>query len=315
MIHGDGDIYLIYFENELDRFCYVIIQKDIAECVFFRNTIDMNKYWDWETPYGYGGPLSDGVITEKSQKKFLDELTDYCKKNNVISQFIRFHPLLKNYELLSNVIETRYLRDTIYIDTSSLELILTNMDSKNRNMVRKAKKNGIEIIKTGIEDFENFIPMYNETMKKNNANSYYFFSEKYFESLLRMRQNAIIFYALYNGEIISGAIMYYNDRYMHYHLSGSYIKYRELAPNNLLLYEAARWASLKGIKQFHLGGGIEANDSLFGFKKQFNKNGKLAFVVGRTIFNYDLYDDLLKVRKISDPEFDIANKFMIQYRR
>ena len=101
---------------------------------------------------------------------------------------------------------------------------------------------------------------------------------------------------------------------MHYHLSGSYNEYRQYSAGNLLLYEAACWGSESGIQYFHLGGGMKPNDSLFGFKKQFNKTGSIPFVVGRTIFEETSYHTLLNLRKQIDPEFDINNELMIQYR-
>ena len=222
---------------------------------------------------------------------------------------------MKNYDTIPYVIETKYLRDTIFMDTTNPELIMLNMDSKNRNMVRKAQKNDVSIIKKDITEFEEFIPMYIETMKKNGAEEYYIFQRNYFESLITMKDNAFILYAIYKDIPISGSIIYYNDRYMHYHLSGSYTEYRKYSPSNFLLYTAACIASEIGIKQFHLGGGMSPDDSLFGFKKQFNKYGRASFFVGRTIFNMDAYKELLNIRKKADLEFDINNGFMIQYRR
>lgn len=315
MLHGDGDMYLLYFEYNTDRFCYVVMQSDIADAVQFKGIIPNGKYFDWETPYGYGGPLTDSVISEETQVAFKKEITEYCSGRGIISQFIRFHPLLENYNTMPYVIETKYLRDTIFIDTANSGLIMLNMDSKNRNMVRKAQKNKVSIIKKDITEFEDFIPMYVETMKKNGAEEYYTFHRNYFESLIAMKDNAFILYAIYEDIPISGSIMYYNDRYMHYHLSGSHTEYRKYSPSNLLLYEAACLASEMGIKQFHLGGGMSPDDSLFGFKKQFNKNGRASFVVGRTIFNMDTYKELLRIRKKADLKFDINNGFMIQYRR
>lgn len=315
MLHGDGDIYLLYFEYNSDRFCYVVMQSDIADTIQFKGVIPRGKYFDWETPYGYGGPLTDDVISEEMQKAFKKEIIEYCWSRGIVSQFVRFHPLLKNYDAIPSVIEARYLRDTIFMDTTSPEIIISNMDSKNRNMVRKAQKNGVSIIKKDITEFENFIPMYVETMKKNGAEEYYTFQRNYFESLINMKDNAFILYAIYKDIPVSGSIMYYNDRYMHYHLSGSYTEYRKYSPGNLLLYKAACFANEMGIKQFHLGGGMFPNDSLFGFKKQFNKNGRASFVVGRTIFNMDIYKELLSIRKKTDSKFDINNGFMIQYRR
>ena len=315
MLHGDGDIFLVYYYNDNERFCYVVMQSDVAKCDKFKGLIEEGRYFDWETPYGYGGPLTDGSISEETQKDFLNAIKQYCTNHGIVSQFIRFHPLLENYDTLPLVMETRYLRDTIFIDTESPELIMANMDGKNRNMVRKAIKNNVTIIKKDITEFDDFLSMYNETMKKNGADDYYIFDRAYFDSLIDLKDNAFILYAMYENMPISASIMYFNDRYMHYHLSGSRTEFRKYSPSNLLLYEAACMASKMGIKKFHLGGGMAPDDSLFGFKKQFNKNGHAKFVVGRTIFDKNAYNYLLQVRKKADNEFDVNNGFMIQYRR
>ena len=88
-----------------------------------------------------------------------------------------------------------------------------------------------------------------------------------------------------------------------------------LAAGNLLLYEAALWGVAHGVSKLHLGGGMAPEDSLFGFKKQFNKNGRREFWVGRSIFDPAAYQELLALRKSADPAFDPDNGFMIQYRR
>lgn len=304
-----------YIDDEC-HFCYVAMKSDIASFQKFHNSLDKGKYFDLETPYGYGGPLTDNEhISDNSQKLFLSELTEYCINVGIISQFVRFHPLLANHNLVPAAIETRYMRDTIFMDTSSPELIMSNMDSKNRNMVRKAQKNGVQIAKTSINDYLDFLSMYEETMARDNADEYYTFHKDYFNQQKALENNAIIFYASIEGKPIAGSIIYFNDRFAHYHLSGSRSEYRQYAPSNLLLYEVACWASEKGIKQFHLGGGMAPDDSLFGFKKQFNKNGRLPFVVGRTIFNHEQYNKLLSLRKESDPTFDTNNNRLIQYRK
>ena len=130
-----------------------------------------------------------------------------------------------------------------------------------------------------------------------------------------MRDYSCILYAMYQDIPICSAILLYNNEYMHYHLSGSKTEYRSLAAGNLLLFEAACMAGKMGVKVFHLGGGMSPDDSLFAFKKQFNKNGRLRFDVGRTIFDEKTYNELLCIRKKYDEKFDINNGFMIQYRR
>ena len=312
--HGDGCPLLIQFSSGEERFCYVVMQRDIALDPKFEGRLEKGKYYDLESPYGYGGPLSDGPISEIAQKKFVEEIYNYAAMNGIVSQFIRFHPILSNHSILPYVFETRYLHQTIFIDTSSPETIITNMDSKNRNMVRKAVKNGVSIVREPIDKYQQFIPLYEETMAKDGAEQYYYFSEKYFNKQAKLKDNACIFYAILEGKPISAAVMFYNEQYMHYHLAGSHTESRKYSPGNLLLYEAACWASKRGIKKFHLGGGIIEDDSLFGFKKQFNKNGRLEFYIGRTVFDKSKFDYLKGQRKILNPEYDMFNNRMIQYR-
>jgi len=77
-------------------------------------------------------------------------------------------------------------------------------------------------------------------------------------------------------------------------------EYKSYRPNNMMLYQAALRYKTMGKKCFHLGGGYSGNDSLFKFKKGFNKNGLLDFYVGRKINNEDIYEKLVKEWKIKN---------------
>lgn len=321
-IHGDGEAFLIYFEQSDDaenccRLCYIVMRKDISENENFVKILSKGIWYDLETPYGYGGFLMEGTFTEWIRKNFESRIMEYARVNKIVSQFVRFYPVYRNdipYAQLSNS-KVVYLKDTIYIDTTKEDIML-QMDSKNRNMVRKAKKRGVTICHDKGENLDDFIRIYENTMKQDHAAAYYYFERKYYEYLIEhMQDNIEFFYSVYDGKRIGAAIFFYNQEYMHYHLSGLYPEYRTLAATNLLLYEAARWACEKGIRLLHLGGGMEADDSLFGFKKQFNKDGRLPFYVGRTIYNQNAYEKLLLMRKQADELFDLENNFMIQYRR
>lgn len=314
-IHGDGNGVLIYYENKNCRLCYVMMQKDISNLKEFSNLLKPGQYYDLTTPYGYGGPLLEGNFTKEVSKVFFHELESYCLKEHIITQFFRFHPILNNQTVFVQKVCTVTKKRTVYIDLTSPEQIFANMDTKNRNMVRKAKKNNVTILCDQGEHLEEFISIYKETMENNNAEPYYFFEKEYFEYLLQnMKDNIKFFYAVYDQSIISAAIFFYNDQYMHYHLSGLRSEYRKLASTNLLLYEAALWGYSKGIKKLHLGGGMKADDSLFGFKKQFNKKGYLNFAIGKEIFDETAYQELINLRKEQDPLFDDSVPFLILYR-
>lgn len=236
-------------------------------------------------------------------------------QSGIISQFFRFHPLLQNQKILESVSDVIYMKKTIYIDTGNSDVIFKNMTPNNRNMVRKAKKNGVSIVTDKGERLEAFIKIYEATMKNNGADSYYYFEKEYFKELIDTMPDSIqFFYAEYQGIPVSASIFLYNQHFMHYHLSGTLPEYRNLGAANLVLSEAAYWAAEHNIKKFHLGGGLGIEDSLFSFKKHFNRNGEIDFCIGRNIFDKSTFDELVKIREENDPDFDSSRPFLIKYR-
>ena len=144
--------------------------------------------------------------------------------------------------------------------------------SKDRATIRKAIKNGIVVKHSeDITLFEKFRSIYNATMDKDNADSYYYFDAKFYESMAQNLQGAWqMFYAVLDDEIIAMSIILMCNGRMHYHLSGSVLKYRNLNATNLILYEAAIYGAKHDYKILHLGGGVgSGEDPLYKFKKTF----------------------------------------------
>lgn len=313
--HGDGEQLLLYFRGETGRMCCSVHKRDIAQVKVFEGAFPADTYYDLTTPYGYGGPLTDGNFNEEEQKAFLQHFMSYCKENGIVTLFVKFHPLLQNQQAFTALGEVEEIKYTIMMDTRDRQQIMANMDPKNRNVIRKAQKSGCEVFADNGENLDTFISIYEKTMDRLEARPYYYFSRQYYERLLAdMGENTCIFYCKKDGVIISSAMFFYNDQYMHYHLSGTLPEYRQYAPTNLMLYEAALWANEHGMSQLHLGGGVGVSDSLFSFKKQFNRNGYLPFYIGRIITNPDAYEKLLDIRCERNPQFSRENEMFIPYR-
>ena len=209
------------------------------------------------------------------------------------------------------------LGKTVAMDLVSEDVIWTNIHSKNRNMIRKAEKNGIEIKHgRGMELFDKFIKIYNAIMDKDNAEEYYYFKPEFYKSIHEdLNDNYEIFWAEYEGKIIAMSIMIFANGRLNYHLSGSDIKYRNLAPSNLLLYKAAMWGCEKGMKTFHLGGGVGSDeDNLFKFKIAFNRFSDYQFSIAKHVFDQARYDELVVERAARDAEFNQESKFFPLYR-
>lgn len=295
-IHGEGEPLLFYYEDDKSRAINAVMERDIADCPYFADKFPRGEWFDLATAYGYGGWLVEGENSDKIYTSY----KNWCKKNNIVCEFARFHPIVKNHVFAEKHYNIVPLGLTVAMDLSSPETIWANITSKNRNMIRKAQKNGVQIFSgSSFELYGIFKEIYNETMDRDHASKHYYFAKKFYESVSTdLPNNAQIFYATYEGKIISASIMLFANGKMNYHLSGSMKEFSSLASTNLLLYEAALWGSANGYKTLYLGGGVGSEeDSLFKFKKAFYRGDDLnRFYIGKCIFNEDKYNELVGMR-------------------
>lgn len=314
--HGDGEPVLLSFISENNRAVCVMLKRDISNDPHFAGKLPPDKWYDMTTPYGYGGFIffhtpddSDLLLLETQLKKILVD-------NGIISAFFRFHPVLNNSVWHEKIMQVIPLGKTIAMDLSSPEVIWQNISSKNRNMIRKAEKNGIEIRHgKGMQLLTRFREIYDNTMRRDNAAPYYFFEDAFYRSIDNdLRDNHEIFYAVKDGCIIAMSIMIFAGNRMHYHLSGSEYEYRQYAPSNLLLYKAALWGHEQGFKTLHLGGGVgSGEDALYRFKAAFNRNSDYTFAIGRLIADRQRYDSLVAMRGMTADQLS-ASGFFPAYR-
>jgi len=306
-IHGDGDPFLLYYEENGFRAIYVYMRRETA----------LPGIYDSVTPYGYGGVLFEGDTSEENRKAFWEAYVARMKEVGIVDNFVRYHPVLANAVPMKQISSVIDLGKTIAFDLASSEVIWENIISKNRNMIRKAEKNGIVIEHgKGMDLFDKFIEIYNATMDKDHAEEYYYFKRPFYESIHNdLHDNYELFYAKLGDRIIAISIMIFANGRLNYHLSGSDIEYRNLAPSNLLLYKTALWGCEHGFKTFHLGGGVgSGEDNLYKFKAAFNKNSDYQFSIGKEIFDQKKYDELVALRANQDPDFNPESKFFPLYR-
>lgn len=306
-IHGDGDPQLLYYEVDRLRAIYVYMK---------RKTV-IEGYYDSVTPYGYGGVLFDGDTSEANLQAFWKAYVEKMKEEGIVDNFVRYHPVLANAIPMKQISTVIDLGKTIAFDLASPEVIWENIISKNRNMIRKAEKNGITIEHgKGMDLLDQFTAIYNATMDKDHAEEYYYFKRPFYESIHKdLNDNYEMFYAMYEGRPIAMSIMIFANGRLNYHLSGSDIEFRNLAPSNLLLYKAALWGYEQGCKTFHLGGGVgSGEDNLYKFKAAFNKNSDYQFSIGKEIFDQEKYDEQVALRAKQDPDFNPESKFFPLYR-
>lgn len=293
----EGEAMLFFFESKNGKIAYPMIKRKIKT----ETNLDL---YDVTTPYGYGGPLVETYTKDELLiLEFREAFNAYCKTHRIISEFVRFHPLLNNHRGLENEMEIVHRSNTVEIKLHQEADLLSNIPGKTRNMIRKALKNNIEVKKLKIEDYlEEFILMYYVTMNRNQAVGYYYFTEEYFRKTIKLfGPNLHLFGAFVNGQMISSTLILTKGSFMHYHLSASLRKYQHLGANNVLLYTIAQWGEENGMERFHLGGGYSGNeDSLFKFKKSFSTFQPLQFCIGKKIHHPDFYHMLVLENEIAE---------------
>lgn len=303
--NGDGKAYCFIYKEDDNVVLYPFLLNSI-NCLGYG--LD-DEYYDIQGAYGY-----NGIVTSSKDEGFIarfhDSFDQYCQDEHIVAEFSRFHPLLNNQVLASPKMQTFYSRKTVKLDlTMSLDDIWkTQFSSKNRNVIRKAEKDGVTIVES--RDYEFFRQMYDQTMRNVNAEGFYFFPAEYYEKFKEsFGDDLILCFAMYDGKPISGSMFMFSKDYAHYHLSGRDKNYYKIAANNAVLWYGIQKAKERGCKWFHFGGGTtgEDDDMLLHFKQNFSKdNGE--FWIGKRVHNQEVYDSIVDQWKERYPESYQANK-------
>ncbi len=309
---GDGKACCFVYEHDGNLALYPFLINNISSLGYNLN----KEYYDIQGAYGY-----NGLITSSNDDKFISAFwnvfADYCKNHDIIAEFTRFHPLLNNQTTVAPDMHTIYSRHTVWLnlENSIDDIWHKEFSSKNRNMIRKAEKCGIVVEESN--DYDSFQTLYNETMRRLDAEDYFFFPNSYYHQFKEtLDGHCMLLLAFLNDKIIAGSMFMFWGNYCHYHLSARDNQYSKYAANNLILWEAIKKGTEKGCKYFHFGGGTTSNDndSLLKFKENFSTT-KSDFYIGKRVYNPIIYQNIVDQWKEKYPKsFAKNNKMLLGYR-
>ena len=294
-----------YKEN--DNFFYnIAIKRPINQ---IGNIVLEEEYFDLETAYGYGG-----YYTNSKDKKFIERAfnvyKERCIDEKIIAEFIRFHPFndfpLNNKDFLSFC---NHDRDIVYVDLSLTKDERWSTYSKTtRNSLRHCEK---QLSFEMNDNLDGFTSLYNETMRKNNAQDFYYFSKEYYQNITQ-KSLATLFSVSIKGQTLSSGLFMFGDIFAHYHLAANNYKMRQYNANYYLLDELFEEAKKLGKKYFILGGGSTSldKDTLLQFKKKFSKQTQ-KFYIGGNIYNQDVYN---QYNRILEEQVKHGPSYFLRYR-
>jgi serine/alanine adding enzyme len=293
---GDGDPFLFEYEDSAgNTLCYTFTRRPLAALPFAGDAGLEGDWYDIITPtYGFGGPLCAepraGLI-----QAFRAEFEEYCRGANIVSEFVRFHPLLRNHQLLGGMMDNFFDREAVFIDLRRPEgELFAGCHPNHQRNIRKAQRHGVEFrVLAGPEahpHLSEFYRLYRETMEKVGAYPYYYFSAGYVERLFsRFGPDALLGAVFLEGKMISAALCLREGDTLIYHMGASEKALLHLGMNVFQFHQIALWARRQGLRVFYLGGGHRGRDSLFQFKHRFNAEGVVELHNGRKVHHPEVY--------------------------
>src|SRR5690606_17461276 len=256
-------------------------------------------YYDVISPYGYSGPLFNYNLSRAYLIAFWEQVDNWYKKNNVVSEFVRFS-LNNNQQFYSGIlIPTLANVNGKIIDKEDQ---WNNFKQKVRNNYRKSTEHGLRSVfldKKTItkDDIKTYHNIYTTTMERIGADAQYFYSLSYFEKVIKLSDSNFRIVLIYKDDVaISAELILIAGDTLYSYLGGTLSDYFNYRPNDFLKIEVMDWARENNYKYYLLGGGRTDNDSLYQYKKTFFPNDPDAiYYTGRKIVNKSVYKTLNKI--------------------
>ena len=274
----------------------------IKKRIFNYKSLDNKIFYDLESPYGYSGPLSN-VNEGEYLEKFQDVYFNWCISNNILVEFVRFHPLLNNQVFFKNLDKVTFERINRYTDLTEFSGDINFFNPKVRNKIRKTEKLNLTIDDELTEtNFNNFKTNYLNFLKEIKADEFYKFNDLFFNNLFLLVKKKGFQLTIKNKDNFLGSSIFIgNNNYLNYFLTVITKKKSFPGINNLILYNAYKIGKKKNYKYCNLGGSLTSKkDSLLKFKMSMS-NKKSKFYIGYKVYNKKLYFNILDEYKTKYP--------------
>jgi hypothetical protein len=248
--------------------------------------IDGGPEHDAVSPYGYPG---FGVVGEGVEDEGVDPAEIDFHRTGLVSVFIRHRLDLVPLAAASE-------RNVVQIHDPALK---PKSRPSDRRQGRRNLEAGyaVELIpgtETSAEQRAAFLDLYEQTMRRTDAASHYFFGSAYFEEVFGAERTWLALTTDPEGTPAAASIACVSDGYLHYYLSGSADSHLADSPMKNVLARLIRHADELELP-LNLGGGIRPGDALEEFKRGY-ANRTLAWRTSEVVCDPERYAALAGAR-------------------
>jgi hypothetical protein len=289
--NGDGDPVLFLYTENTNVFLHTFLKKRISN---IGKAVIENQF-DIRSVFGYTGPISNSTDEDFNASAY-KTFSKWCYDANIIAELIRFNPILKNQIVLQNSdVEIVKLKPYTYLDLSlSEEILFKRISKRTQKYFKKAKREYDSYLQVSkdIDNLKEFFQLYKTHMEKIGTESYYFFSDTYYNKLADFVNNyGFLLFARIDGKIVAGIIQLFCNNTAYPHHAARDFNFKESS----VIYKYILWRSIikakeENMKTCLLGGGVtnELNDPLLQFKMVFNPVVN-HFFLGKKVHHQDAY--------------------------
>jgi FemAB-related protein (PEP-CTERM system-associated) len=207
--------------------------------------------------FNYGGLLSSD---DESAASLLNESRRMLA--DLRAEYVEF----RHWEMLSGGFRTKEHKVTMILGLEADEEAQWKaLDAKVRNQVRKALKCGLTVISGHLDLMDGFYEVFSRNMRDLGTPVY---DKNFFRNILETFPETTHIISIMMGDktVASGILTWFRDT-LEVPWASSISDYRDMCPNNLLYWEAIKFAISNGSARFDFGRSTPG-EGTFRFKKQ-----------------------------------------------
>jgi len=276
------------------------------------------EYFDASGAYGYSGPIAN-TNDPRFLQRANSEIERHFRDSDIVTEFVRYCPVVGNRAFHTYPDQIEVL-DNVYVDLSQgIDWVWSNsFGHRVRTAVRKGGSYGLRtVVKQGLAieqaDMDAFYEVYLATMRRNEAESFYYFDKSYFYQMHEhLKEQIILALTYFEEKVITTELVLCDGEIAYGFLGGTLSDYYNLKANTFQRWELLKALADYDVKKYSMGGGSAKNDSIYAFKMTFADGCDNPFFIGRYVFFPDVYADLLQQWQIKYPDLYSAHKNRVQ---